>query len=323
MKVSIIVPVYKVEKYLRECLDSIVNQTYTDLEIILVDDGSPDTCGDICEEYAAKDDRITVIHKENGGQADARNVGLKVSQGEYIYFLDSDDYVELNTIKELVQLAEQSQPDIVFFKAVTFSDDPDLQVIPIKIEHDYQPNSGSVILSQRYTNHEWTPGVQMHFFKAAFLKNEDISFHKGIIYEDLLFSCIAYVRAKKVCVLNRALCHYRTRHGSTMNSKPGVWNLNCYAACIDELQKEKQRYAETSAECKAVDTILVDTSRVFLNMYCEVDRADRKAAAASVRKIRKALDRVNCVVCRKEKIKYSCPKLWCCYRKVKRAIKRG
>ena len=97
-KVSIIVPVYKVEKYLRKCIDSIINQTLKDIEIILVDDGSPDNCGKICDEYAAKDTRIKVIHKENGGLSSARNAGMEVAEGEYIGFVDSDDWIESDLI---------------------------------------------------------------------------------------------------------------------------------------------------------------------------------------------------------------------------------
>lgn len=110
--VSIIVPIYKVEPYLRRCLDSIVNQTYTNLEIILVDDGSPDTCPQICDEYAAKDKRIVVIHKENGGLSDARNAGLEISKGEYISFVDSDDWVDEKYIEILLNSAIAENTDI-------------------------------------------------------------------------------------------------------------------------------------------------------------------------------------------------------------------
>ena len=105
-KVSVIVPVYNVEDYIRECLDSLINQTLTDIEIILVDDGSKDLSGTICDEYAKKDCRIKVIHKENGGQSSARNAGLKVSTGEYILFVDSDDYIVENTLETLLNEAK-------------------------------------------------------------------------------------------------------------------------------------------------------------------------------------------------------------------------
>jgi len=100
-KISVIVPVYKVEPYLRKCLDSIVGQTHRNLEIILVDDGSPDNCGAICDEYAARDERIKVIHKENGGVASARNAGLAVASGDYIGWGGSDDWIETDMMSQL------------------------------------------------------------------------------------------------------------------------------------------------------------------------------------------------------------------------------
>ena len=102
--ISVIVPVYNVEKYLDNCVESIVNQTYKDLEIILVDDGSPDNCPAMCDEWAKKDSRIRVIHKENGGVSSARNIGLDNVTGEYIGFVDSDDYLESNMYELLLQL---------------------------------------------------------------------------------------------------------------------------------------------------------------------------------------------------------------------------
>ena len=96
--ISVIVPIFKVEDYLRKCVDSVINQTYKNLEIILVDDGSPDNCPKICDEYANQDSRIKVIHKENGGLSDARNAGMKIAKGEYVSFIDSDDYISCDCI---------------------------------------------------------------------------------------------------------------------------------------------------------------------------------------------------------------------------------
>ena len=110
--VSIIVPIYNVEQYLRECIDSIINQTYKNLEIILVDDGSPDNCGQICDEYAKKDDRIKVIHKQNGGLSSARNAGLDIATGEYISFIDSDDKISEKFIEYLYNLCGKYNTDI-------------------------------------------------------------------------------------------------------------------------------------------------------------------------------------------------------------------
>lgn len=110
--ISIIVPIYKVEEYLPRCLDSIINQTYKDLEIILVDDGSPDKCGDICDKYAEMDNRIKVIHKKNGGLSSARNTGLEIASGDYIAFVDSDDWIEPNAYELLLDAIESMDVDI-------------------------------------------------------------------------------------------------------------------------------------------------------------------------------------------------------------------
>ena len=110
--ISIIIPVYKVEKYLEKCIKSVLDQTYKNLQIILVDDGSPDNCGNICDNYAKIDNRIEVIHKANGGLSEARNVGLKVARGEYIGFVDSDDYVSNEMFENLYNTLISNDVDV-------------------------------------------------------------------------------------------------------------------------------------------------------------------------------------------------------------------
>ncbi len=112
--ISVIVPIFNTEKYIKQCVDSIVCQTYVNLEILLVDDGSPDNCGLICDNYAKKDRRIKVIHKPNGGLSTARNVAIDVATGEYIVCIDSDDYIEFDMYEKLYQEAEESDSDIVY-----------------------------------------------------------------------------------------------------------------------------------------------------------------------------------------------------------------
>ena len=132
--ISVIVPVYKVEKYLHRCVDSILVQTYTNLEIILVDDGSPDRCGAICDEYAAKDSRIRVIHQENGGLSAARNAGLDVCSGEYIAFVDSDDWLDPEMYAVMMAQVREYGCDVVMCDCVKeFPDRPRLYT------HDIRP----------------------------------------------------------------------------------------------------------------------------------------------------------------------------------------
>ena len=113
MKVSVVVPIYKVEKYIHRCLGSIIAQTYTNLEIVLVDDGSPDSCGSIAEQYQARDDRVKVFHKENGGLSDARNYGMEHVTGEYTIFVDSDDWLELQAVEKMLRQILTFKADVV------------------------------------------------------------------------------------------------------------------------------------------------------------------------------------------------------------------
>ena len=117
-KVSVVIPVYKVEPFLRRCVDSVLHQTLTDLDIVLVDDGSTDHCPQICDSYAQQDSRVQVIHKQNGGLASARNAGMRAATGEYLFFLDSDDWIEADGMETLYQLACRYQVDFVRYRAI-------------------------------------------------------------------------------------------------------------------------------------------------------------------------------------------------------------
>ncbi|MBR5280689.1 MAG: glycosyltransferase family 2 protein [Clostridia bacterium] len=132
LKFSIIVPVYKVEAYIRTCLESLLSQTYHNMEIILVDDGSPDACGAICDQYASTDDRIKVIHKANGGLVSARKAGAAVCTGDYVLNVDSDDYISHDLLSELARIIEQHHPDVITFDGYAFS------------EHQKRPLGGTV-----------------------------------------------------------------------------------------------------------------------------------------------------------------------------------
>ena len=120
MKFSVVVPVYKVEEYINECVDSILNLSFDDFEVILVDDGSPDNCGKICDEYAKKDERVRVIHKENGGLVSARQAGIKIARGEYIVNIDSDDYIDKDMLKNSDEIINSYSPDAIYFSMMNF-----------------------------------------------------------------------------------------------------------------------------------------------------------------------------------------------------------
>ncbi len=149
-KISVIVPVYNVEKYLRRCIDSILNQTFTDFELILVDDGSPDRCPAICDEYALKDNRIRVIHKQNGGLSSARNAGIDIAQGVYLFFSDSDDVIHPDTLRILLVTAEKRQSQITMGLITRFSDDAELNFKTYSAEECCSEQSSSIQIQSRF-----------------------------------------------------------------------------------------------------------------------------------------------------------------------------
>ena len=200
--ISVIVPVYNVEKYIRKCLDSIVNQTYRDLEIILVDDGSTDASGAICDEYAEKDIRIKVIHKENGGQSSARNLGLDIATGEYIGFVDSDDTIELETYHLLVS-SMQGNDIVICGHNVVYEEKTETCCR----EESALDNAGlwSEVFG-RLNNAVWNKLYRRELLKGIYF---DARFAHG---EDLLFNLHYLKVARNGCVLNRALYNYYKSH---------------------------------------------------------------------------------------------------------------
>ena len=215
--ISVIVPVYNVEKYIKKCIDSILSQTYKNIEIILVDDGSPDNCGHICDEYQKKDCRINVVHKNNGGLSDARNVGLSIAKGEVIAFVDSDDYLENTTYEKMMALMKTGDCDIVEC-AVT-------SVFTDQINPPSKKNSEIISSTEALTRYLRTDGksiprtaVWSKIFKREIL--DELWFPVGKIHEDYVLVVQAFLRAKKYGIIHEGLYdHVYDNPSSITNSK--------------------------------------------------------------------------------------------------------
>lgn len=219
VKISIIVPVYKVEKYLVRCIDSILNQTYKDFELILVDDGSPDNCGDICDEYSKKDNRITVIHKENGGLMSAWMAGVEKVTGDYIGFVDSDDYVDVDMFEKLYQKAKEYNADIVMCDRYDVHGEK-INIVNCKCIKPgfYQNEQMDEIYEnilpkfsgEHITNARWNK-----IFKTElFLSNTKYCEHRSRICEDRFITPSCMFGAKSFYYLNEPLYYYVNREGS-------------------------------------------------------------------------------------------------------------
>ena len=230
--VSVIVPIYNVEKYLRECINSIIGQTYAALQIILVDDGSPDGCGAICDEYAAKDERIEVLHCVNGGLSAARNRGLKRCKGKYVFFVDSDDWLEENAVQVLVRKSEEEKLDILLYDAISFDEESpyeqDEENHKYIREHDYhQVQSGADMFLAMVKNDEYRSPVQYYFYLRSFLSEQRLTFHEGIIHEDEEFSFFALLQAQRTSHMKDVLYHHRFRRDSIMGARVSRKNVDC------------------------------------------------------------------------------------------------
>lgn len=220
VKVSVIVPVYNVESYLEECLDSLINQTLTDIEIICINDGSTDKSLDILREYEKNDSRIKCISKENGGLSSARNAGLANVTGEYISFLDSDDYLELTALEELYTVAKKDALDLVIFKLINFDEDtkeksvvPYHEMAPLKNQVKDAVFSHKDILNQLVN---LDVSVCTKFFKKELIS--DLRFLEGKIFEDNLFVMDYIFNANKIYFYDKHLYLRRVRPNSIITA---------------------------------------------------------------------------------------------------------
>lgn len=215
-KVSVIIPVYNAGKYLRRCLDSIVNQTYKQLEVILIDDGSQDDSASICEEYC-KDVRFRVLHKENEGQARARNIGLDMATGEYIAFVDGDDRVALDMLTYCVGYMEQEQTDAVLFDCLMSEDlETEIPDIAERVQHV----SGNDILC--FYMEESTRNSKLYSPCLCLYRKEtlgDLRFREGKIYEDMDFKYKYLKRCRSIVVSNQIKYYYFVSGESTVSGK--------------------------------------------------------------------------------------------------------
>ena len=222
--ISVIIPIYNVEKYLFKCIDSVLSQTYNNIEIILVDDGSTDSCGQICDAYRQQDHRVTVIHKSNGGLSDARNAGIEIAKGDYISFIDSDDYIQPTTLELLLTRIVESEADIAIcnFKYVDESGS-DLESMNL---------SGNVIKDRVYTSMEifydemsksrycdWVVAWNKLYRREIF---QEVRYPVGLCNEDEYVANEIYTRSYKVAGIADCCYYYVQRMGSIMNTASQV-----------------------------------------------------------------------------------------------------
>ena len=249
-KVSVIIPIYNVEKYIIECLDSISKQTLKEIEIICVNDGSTDNSLNLIKKYAMNDNRIQIISQSNRGKSVARNSGVKYSNGEYIYFIDGDDYLDLNALSDLYNKAKENNLDILLFDANPFSNENNpiieekLKLCKYFYSRKYNYSmilNGIEMFLKMKQKEEYRPCVCLHFYSKKFYINVGLSFFPGILHEDNIFSLIALLNAKKTIHINQSYYKYRV-HINSLAKSFNINNLFGYLIIYCEIQKLMENY---------------------------------------------------------------------------------
>lgn len=235
--ISVIVPIYKIEEVLNFCVQSIVNQTYKNLEIILVDDGSPDTCPGICDEWAEKDNRIKVIHKKNGGLSDARNAGLKIASGDFISFIDGDDCIHADFFDILMKVMISEQCDIVqceYVKTQNYNVNTFEKLNTYSIETFNNQKAFEMLIGEK----KFKQVVWNKLYKREVIT---LDFEFGITNEDEFWTYKIFDKAKKIAYIDVTLYYYMQREGSIMGQTYSLKRLDGIRARV-----ERHRYIQNN-----------------------------------------------------------------------------
>lgn len=257
--ISIIVPVYNVEKYINRCVDSILSQTYRNIEIILVDDGSTDSSGIICDKYATVDSRIKVFHTKNGGLSYARNIGIEASIGDYICFVDSDDWIEKNILELALEESKANDVDVVVWGFVKdFVDDNEVVKKSIIVKSDkllFEKNKDSFALSSQtcldLSGYAWNK-----LYKSSLIKYNKLKFEEGVsLVEDMLFNELALSKAEKVLFISNVANHYIQRNRATLGASfyPDFYELKIRACDARE-----NLLKSFGIDAKSAESIILD-----------------------------------------------------------------
>lgn len=239
-KVSIIIPVYKVEKYLKRCIESVINQSYKNIEIILVNDGSPDKCGEICDSYARIDSKIKVIHKKNGGLSSARNAGLDIASGEYIMFVDSDDWIEEDSLEKLDKYMDMSY-DIINFK-FSFIKEGSKNII--ELQSDSKESYECDLIS--YIDKLFMGELSFFIWNKLYKKDlfNEVRFPEGRNYEDLATIYKLYFNAKNIIVTDYTLYNYWLGNSNSITSNSTIKNMTDYLLSTKEIYEVNKNYLQ-------------------------------------------------------------------------------
>ncbi|MBO4856175.1 MAG: glycosyltransferase [Bacilli bacterium] len=283
MFLSVILPIYNVEKYLPDCLNSIVKQNFKDFEIILVDDGSKDSSPKICDDFSKKYSNVKVIHKTNGGLSSARNAGLSIAEGEYIYFLDSDDYLLNDDFFSRLKDASKNNPDIIVFKHIRFFEN---QNTMSNCPYDYNitENEFADVVMQLVKKDAFYGMAWIKAVKKEILINYNISFIEGLLGEDMPWNFDLYLNSHSIYLLNSIEYVYRQRDNS-ITTTTKLKNLTDFILVLETKYDELQHVDCNSTLKRALLGALAKYYSNLLITYVRVKEKDKKDYLGRIKKL--------------------------------------
>lgn len=284
-KFSIIVPVYKVEPYIRQCIDSLLAQSYNNFEIIIVDDGSPDNCPQICDEYSKKYSNIKTIHKPNGGLSDARNKGLEIAQGEYITFVDSDDFwLNKNILTDINNIIEKYTPDLIIGDC---------------IKHYTQTNQNlypDTPMSSKYNGREKIEILKYLYYELADLKMaawqkfvsrkkiKDTSFTLNLLSEDIDWSLQLYPLVDKICIYDTPYYCYRQQREGSITETASQRSFDCLIDIIQKWRTMIPQMKVSDKEKEIYNGYLAYQLSIAIQLANRLDQENKKDAFKEIKK---------------------------------------
>lgn len=315
--VTIIVPVYNSEDYIEKCIDNIISQTYRNLQIILVDDGSTDTSLTVCKKCT--DSRVEVFSKPNGGASSARNFGLSYRKGKYVLFVDSDDYLAENAVETLVRAAERNNADCVYYEADNIAEDESIKIKKDGLKHavQYPATDGDslikLILAQK--NYHAVPFL---YFANSKLYDSGLSFEEGIMFEDELFSFELLRMCRKVVCLKHVLYYRNVRSGSVMTSS-GKEQFR-FHSITTVFEKLLEQYNDQSDE--VLKLYLARIAMLWLDYYSRLSVDDKKHVDNKYQQLKKRILEEKGFGSKELRIRCYSTLLWIAYIAPEKGLKR-
>lgn len=281
---SVIVPIYKVERTMDRCIQSIVEQTYKNLEIILVNDGSPDNCPYLCEIWKKKDDRISVIHKKNGGLSSARNAGLACANGDYIAFIDSDDFLEIQAFEKMIFSMEKDNSDMVICNFWCYIEKSGMKQAAYKFKDICYKDIIFSMLMEYVPTSAWCKIIK----RTIMFSGEGILFEEGRQYEDTIPSFKQALLAKKVSIVSEPLYYYVENENSIV-ARPKVKDIQDLILNTEQLRKLLYGKVKSSL----IETYICSTLTYALQLWYRLEVKEKKEKKKILLKIRESKKKIN------------------------------